>query len=167
MVDGDSCHLWLDVLFLYITNGIYRSAFLEIFICFLYFRPSFFSEPSLLLIVAKQTTANWGLSVFWSYHKTSWSNSALKAINFRVHRDGPTLDPIPFIRPVAWCRKNGSERWCLNIDLWAWDPRNQGRTPLLTILCKLVLTITDNINGKVQKLLITCVLGWSHRLSSW
>ena len=46
-----------------------------------------------------------------------------------------------------------------NTDLWAWGPRDQGGTPVLTVSCKLVLTITDNINGKEQKLLITCVLG--------
>jgi hypothetical protein len=59
MVNGDSSHISLAVLFLYITSGIYCCPFSKMFIVFFYIFDLPFSKLPLLLNVA-----NRGLSVF-------------------------------------------------------------------------------------------------------
>ena len=54
MVDRDSCHLWLAVLFLYITAGIYSWAFLKIFNIFFIFLVSGFKT----VVIVNRRKAN-------------------------------------------------------------------------------------------------------------
>ena len=62
MADGNNCHLWLALLFLFIMSDIYSCVFFKILIVFYIFGLSL-SKLLLLWIVAKQTVRNWGLSV--------------------------------------------------------------------------------------------------------
>jgi len=53
MADGDSFHVWLDVLFLYITSGVVDWEFLKILIVF-YIFGVLFSKPSLLWFITNR-----------------------------------------------------------------------------------------------------------------
>ena len=60
MTDENSCHVWLDVLFLYITSGIYVCAFLKVFKFFWYFWSSIFITV-IIVNRSKTNVANGGL----------------------------------------------------------------------------------------------------------